>query len=294
MNNKISVNKVINFLYKTLEEPESNRLSYWVNVFIYTMIVLSIGVLMLSTVTSVYDANIKYFNTFTNIIMPIFIIEYILRVMASGKLKKYKGVKGKIKYIFSPYAIIDLLAILPYLLINVGLDSTFIRSLRLLRIFRLLRVKKYAKFVETLRNIFSTKKEEFLVLLFFTVITLLILSSIVYQLEHDAQPEAFSNIFQTLWWAVATLTTVGYGDIYPITISGKIVTAIISVLGIALIAIPGGMLASEFIQSISKEKDKNTNSCPSCQSSDIESSSQENTNSFKKCNACGLHWYFDK
>lgn len=296
MSNKALLNKIVDFLYKTLEEPESNNISYWINLCIYILIILSIVVLMLSSVTSIYDENIKYFNSITHIIMPLFVLEYILRLVASGKLEKYRGIRGKIRYIFSPYSIVDLFAIAPYLIVAFGMDSAFIRSLRLLRIFRLLRVKKYAKFVDTLRNIFSTKKEEFLVLLFFTLITILILSFIVYELEHEAQPESFSNIFQTLWWAVATLTTVGYGDIYPVTVSGKFVTAIISILGIALIAIPGGMLASEFINSISKEKEQeqNINTCPACQSLEIELPNEKNQNTFKKCNTCGLHWYINK
>jgi voltage-gated potassium channel len=227
---------------------------------------------MLSTVSEYQAHYAELFQSVRNIIMPLFIVEYILRFYASGHLQKYKGFKGKLRYFFSFYALVDLLSILPYILINIGFNSSFIRSLRLLRIFRLFRAKKYASFIKLMKNILLNIKEEMVVLAFFTVVILMLLSFSIFEIEHEAQPKVFSDIFQTLWWAVATLTTVGYGDMYPITPLGKLITGTISIIGIAFIAIPGGMFASEFISQLSQKKElemqEDSLRCPECNSPD--------------------------
>jgi len=260
-------------LYTLLEEPQASKASFYLNIFIYILIVISIVNLMLSSVDEYQNSYGELFNIIRHIIMPIFIIEYILRFYASGHLNKYKGVKGKINYFFSFYALVDFLSILPYILLNIGFNSSFIRSLRLLRIFRLFRAKKYLIFIKMMKNIFINIKDEMTVLIFFTIVILLLLSFTIFEIEHEAQPTVFTNIFQTLWWAVATLTTVGYGDMYPITPLGKLITGTISILGIAFIAIPGGMFASEFIEQLSKRKkedlSKNEITCPKCNSNDF-------------------------
>jgi voltage-gated potassium channel len=141
---------------------------------------------------SVLTYNDKYgyiFEAIRNIVMPIFVMEYLLRMYAYSYLDEYKGFKGKIKYMTTPFAIIDLLAILPYLLTNFGFNGSFIRSLRLLRVFRLLRIKKYVVFIQLMKKILNNIKEEVAVLLFFTFIMLIILSFIMYDIEHRAQPE---------------------------------------------------------------------------------------------------------
>jgi len=257
-------------LYTLLEDPQHSKASFYLNIFIYTLIIISILNLMLSTVVEYQTQYGKILETIRHIIMPIFIVEYLLRFYASGHLEQYQGFKGKIRYFFSFYALVDLLSIIPYILINIGFNSSFIRSLRLLRIFRLFRAKKYAIFIKLMKNILFNIKEEMVVLAFFTVVILALLSFSIFEIEHEAQPEVFTDIFQTLWWAVATLTTVGYGDMYPITPLGKLITGTISIIGIAFIAIPGGMFASEFISQLSEKKDnetsKDTELCPNCKS----------------------------
>lgn len=261
-------------LYVLFEKPEESKASFILNSTIYILIFISIVNLMFSSVESLQNEYGNIIVAVRNIIMPIFVLEYMLRIYASGSLNQYKGIAGKLKYAKTPYAIIDLLSILPYVLLNTGFNSAFIRSLRLLRIFRLFRVKKYAMFIQQMRKITSNMKEELVVLLFYTVVLLVMLSFAIYELEHDAQPEVFTNVFQTMWWAVATLTTVGYGDMYPVTALGKIITAFITIIGIAFVAIPGGMFASEFMSEINKNKDRKSegaiNKCFRCGSGDIE------------------------
>ena len=254
---------------------------------------------MLSTVDEFNDKYKNIFSLLNDIIMPIFILEYLVRVYVSGVLDPYKGFIGKLKYMLTPYALIDLISIAPYLLTGLDLNSTFMRSLRLLRIFRLFRMKKYAIFAKVMQDILSSKKEQFIVLLFFTLVIIVLLSFIIFELEHAVQPNVFSNVFQTLWWAVATLTTVGYGDMYPVTTLGKFITAIISIIGIGFIAIPGGIFASEFINSFEKNKAENEGTCIKCSSSAIESIGDPvvNCNDDKKifselkyCKDCKQHW----
>jgi voltage-gated potassium channel len=259
-------------LYVLFEEPGKSRASFMLNTFIYILIIVSIINLMFYSIDPIREKYGYVLNLIRNIVMPIFIIEYLLRLYAAGSLAKYKGIAGKFSYATTPYAIIDLLSILPYLLINTGFNSSFIRSLRLLRIFRLFRVKKYAIFIQLMQKIFSNMKEVFIVLLFYTVVIIIILSFIIFEVEHEAQPEVFTNVFQTMWWSVATLTTVGYGDMFPITAAGKIVTTIITILGIGFIAIPGGIFASEFIAAIDEEKKKKENEfkCLKCGSSAVK------------------------
>jgi len=226
--------------------------------------------------------------------MPIFVIEYILRMYAAGSQKKYQGLLGKLNYAKTPYAIIDLLSILPYLLLSTGFNSSFVRSLRLLRIFRLFRVKKYASFIDNMKKITHNIREELVVLLFYTMILLIMLSFAIYEFEHDAQPEVFSNVFQTMWWAVATLTTVGYGDMYPITVMGKLITAFITIIGIAFVAIPGGMFASEFMAEINRNKEKKNcktkGDCFRCGSGDVELHTKEGKRDMYVCNKCQFTW----
>lgn len=287
-------------LYHLFEEPEKSRASFVLNIGIYILIILSILNLMLYSVDSIRDSYGFVLDTIRNIVMPIFVLEYLCRLIASGYLNEYRGIRGKLRYMLTPYAIIDLLAILPYLLLNAGFNSSFIRSLRLLRIFRLFRIKKYSIFMKLMKEILYDLKEELLVLLFFTVIILVMLAFIIFDIEHEAQPEVFTNIFQTLWWSVATLTTVGYGDMYPITPAGKLITGIISILGIAFIAIPGGMFASKFTEAITEYKELQRDDegrCCHCGSRRVEElpearltvgNGEEPLTDFKRCCDCGF------
>ena len=147
-------------LYTLFEEPEKSKASFILNSTIYILIFISIVNLMFSSVESLQNEYGAIILGVRNIIMPIFVLEYILRMYASGSLQRYKGFMGKLAYAKTPYAIIDLLSILPYILLNTGFNSAFIRSLRLLRIFRLFRVKKYAIFIQQMRK--STLQNDFL------------------------------------------------------------------------------------------------------------------------------------
>jgi len=292
-------------LYILFEQPGKSRASFILNTVIYILIIVSIINLMLFSVEPIREKYGFILDSVRNVVMPIFVLEYICRLYASGYLEQYKGIKGKLKYMITPYAIIDLLAILPYILLNTGFNSSFIRSLRLLRIFRLFRVKKYAIFVQLMKKILNNLKEELTVLFLYTLVVIVVLSFIIFDIEHEAQPEVFSNIFQTLWWAVATLTTVGYGDMYPITAAGKFITAVITIIGIGFVAIPGGMFASEFMEAIAQEKKKKKKElhCPKCGAKKIEKfsdpileigSQKKHYDDLYVCTQCGFTWIENK
>lgn len=152
-------------------------------------------------------------------------------------------------------ALIDLFAILPFFLpLLIPIDLRFIRALRLLRIFRLLKLGRYSYALSLLSRSLQNIKEVIAVAFFALVIILILASSMMFYIENEAQPEKFSSIPDTMWWAIATLTTVGYGDIYPITPLGKFLGSFIAILGIGMFALPAGVLAIAFLEEIQKKK----------------------------------------
>ncbi len=147
------------------------------------------------------------------------------------------------KYIFSFYGIIDLLSILPYYF-NLFLDLRFLRVFRIFRVFRALKLMRYNKAINRFRNAFIIVKEEILLFFIVTLILIFITSAGIYFFENEAQPEVFKSIFHSAWWSIITLTTVGYGDVYPITLGGKIFTFFVLMIGVGLVTIPAGLVAT--------------------------------------------------
>ncbi|MCB1595402.1 MAG: ion transporter [Xanthomonadales bacterium] len=201
---------------------------------IQTLIIISVITFSIETLPNLSDGTQKLLSNIELIIVIIFSIEYLARLLVA---------KRKIRYIFSFYGIIDIIAILPFYL-SLGLDLRSLRILRLLRLFIIFKFVRYNKAILRLGRAFQIAKEEF-VLFGIVTIMLLYLSAVgIYYFENNAQPEVFKSIFHSLWWAVATLTTVGYGDVYPITIGGKIFTFIILMIGLGIVAVPAGLFAS--------------------------------------------------
>ena len=174
---------------------------------------------------------LQWFEVFS---ISVFTIEYLVRLWWSTP---WTG------YAFSFFGIVDLLSVLPFYL-SLGIDLRSLRAFRLLRLFRILKLVRYSAAMRRFHRAFVIAREE-LVLFGVTAVILLYLAAVgMYYCEHEAQPEQFRSIFDSLWWAVSTLTTVGYGDIYPITPIGKILTFLILMLGLGVIAVPTGLVAS--------------------------------------------------
>jgi voltage-gated potassium channel len=181
------------------------------------------------------------------VVVAIFTLEYLCRVVVA---------ENKLKFIFSFYGLIDLLAVIPFYLAT-SVDLRTLRLLRLLRLIRILKMVRYNKAINRFGRALAETKEE-LVIFTFAALIMLFLSSVgIYHFEHEAQPNSYRTIFDCLWWSVATLTTVGYGDIYPITVGGKIFTFCILLLGLGLIAVPASIMASSLAAIRRQEELKN-------------------------------------
>lgn len=186
---------------------------------------------------------LRYLEFFT---VTVFTVEYLLRIIVSDK---------KLKFFFSFYGLVDLFAILPFYL-STGIDLRSIRILRLLRLFRAFKLLRYSKAIQRFHNALIIAKEE-LILFSALAVMLLYFSAVgIYYFENHAQPEAFSSVFQSMWWAVSTLTTVGYGDVYPITIGGKLFTFFVLMVGLGVVAVPTGLVASALSAAREMEKEK--------------------------------------
>ncbi|MFO0795566.1 MAG: ion transporter [Candidatus Brocadiaceae bacterium] len=205
------------------------------DIFLIVLIFFNVFAVILETVENFASLYKFYFSVFEVFSVVIFTIEYMLRLWTCTGYDKFKTpFSGRIKFVFTPLALIDLLAILPfYLPIIIPIDLRFIRVLRLFRLFRLLKLGRYSRSLRTLGTVMKEKKEELIMTVFAVLILLVIASSLMYFIENKAQPHKFSSIPATMWWGVSTLTTVGYGDIYPITPAGKILGAIIAIFIIA-------------------------------------------------------------
>mgnify|MGYP006120272979 FL=1 len=224
---------------KNIIETQDSRIGYLLDIFIQFLIILSIFAFSIETLPNLNSKIISYLNIFELIAIFIFTVEYLLRFYVSDK---------KIKYIFSFYGLIDLIAILPFYL-PTGIDLRSVRAVRLLRLVKLFR---FNKSLTILKTALLKIKNELILFSFITFILLYISSLGIYFFENSAQPESFKSIFHCMWWAVCTLTTVGYGDVYPITIGGKIFTGIITLVGIGVIAIPTGLFASSLTSTLEK------------------------------------------
>ena len=205
----------------------------WVKLTIMGLIVASIVLVMLETV-EYFKPYQPTFDLLEMVFVAIFTVEYFVFWMLSS---------NKSKYPFGFMQIVDLLAILPFYL-SIGIDLRGIRVIRLIRIFRVLKIARYNRSVQIIGLALKRAAPELIVLLFGILIFLLVISSAMYYTEHTAQPDKFSSIPATLWWAVVTLTTVGYGDIAPITGLGKLIASSLMLLGIGIIAVPTAIITA--------------------------------------------------
>lgn len=211
---------------------------------IQILIVISLITFSIETWPDLAERTRRVLDVTEVMIVGLFSAEYVLRLLAAER---------KLHYVFSFYGMIDILAIAPFYL-ALGIDLRSLRILRLFRVIRIFKLFRYNQAIARFRRAMSIAKEE--IVLFFTVsLMLLYIAAVgIYYFENPAQPEAFKSIFHSLWWAVATLTTVGYGDIYPVTAGGKIFTFIILMIGLGIVAVPAGLLASALSKARGEEK----------------------------------------
>lgn len=211
------------------------------------LIIISVVIQTIETLPNLTPFFKQLFSTLELTITVIFTVEYALRVYVADR-------KGN--YIFSAFGIVDLLAILPYYVTFGGVNLQVLRLLRLIRVFRIFKVVRYNDAVFRYKEAFKSIKEE-AILFFCATAVLLYFSSVgIYYFEHEAQPENFKSIIHSFWWAVITLTTVGYGDVYPITAGGRFFTCVILLIGLGIVAVPTGLIASALSKIRQQEVEK--------------------------------------
>jgi voltage-gated potassium channel len=216
-------------------------------IFISLLIFYSLVTFSIETLPDLDESTLIFLKYSEVVVVAIFTLEYLCRVVVA---------ENKLKFIFSFYGLIDLLAVIPFYLAT-SVDLRTLRLLRLLRLIRILKMVRYNKAINRFGRALAETKEE-LVIFTFAALIMLFLSSVgIYHFEHEAQPNSYRTIFDCLWWSVATLTTVGYGDIYPITVGGKIFTFCILLLGLGLIAVPASIMASSLAAIRRQEELKN-------------------------------------
>lgn len=246
------MNKFKQKLYEIIFEADTPAGKLF-DVVLLIVILLSVILVMLESVPSIAANNLHTLHILEWIITIIFTIEYFLRILI---------IKKPVRYIFSFYGIIDFLSVLPtYLsLILVGYQSLIvIRMLRLLRIFRILKLTRYTSASRTLSRAMWASREKIGVFIFLVIILVVIIGTIMYLVEGDSH--GFSSIPRSIYWAVVTLTTVGYGDISPETTFGQFLASIVMIMGYAIIAVPTGIVTSELMKPASKQ---NTQVCHNC------------------------------
>ncbi|MGK2864070.1 MAG: ion transporter [Chitinophagaceae bacterium] len=251
-----------------LLHPElgNTRWDRLINGFIIVLIILNVTAVMLETVPSIHEPHKEFFRIFDLVSVIIFTIEYVLRVWSCNHERRFQhSFHGRLRYMFTAEALIDLLAILPfYIHVFVGLDLRVLRILRLLRFLRLFKLTAYMKSAQMVRNVFTKRASELKLSLVLIVFLTIIASCLVYFAEHLAQPEVFSSIPATFWWAVITVTSVGYGDMVPVTTLGKLMTGVITLSGLAIFALPAGIITAGFLEEMRKIKKPNGDVCPHC------------------------------
>ncbi len=219
------------------------------DIFISAVIILNILVMFLETFRELSDFQ-NIFKVIEYVTIIIFCIEYALRIWTADLLyprrKKFRSV---LRFILSFDGIVDLLTILPFFFLD---GFILFRMLRVVRIFHLFRINAQYDSFTLIKDVLLERKKQLFSSLFIIAILTLASSLAMYGAEHDAQPEAFENAFSGIWWSVSTLLTVGYGDIYPVTITGKVIAIFIAFLGVCAVAIPTGIISAGFVEKFSK------------------------------------------
>lgn len=229
---------------KNIVEINDNRPSRYFAFFIQALILISIVTFSVETIPDLKPSTRTILYMIEVFSVSVFTMEYLLRIYVAD---------SKPKFIFSFFGIIDVLAILPFYL-SFGIDLRSLRALRFLRLFRVLKLVRYNRAMNHFTRAIKSAKEEILLFVFITLILIYFSAVGIYYFENEAQPEHFSSIFDSLWWAIITLTTVGYGDVYPITVGGKVFTFFILMIGLGIVAIPTGIISSALTKSVDKKE----------------------------------------
>lgn len=253
-------------IYRIIVKGSHGNKGYIIfDVSIMILIILNVFAIIIESVPEYNDHLGEILYAFEIFSVAVFSVEYLLRIYISDLTHPSDSrIKSVFRFIFSAYGIIDLLAVLPfYLPFIVRVDLRFLRILRLLRFMRVLKITRYNKSLNLIVSVIKEKKSELMMTGMLASLVLIVASFLMYYIEGETQPELFPNIPAAFWWAIATLTTVGYGDVVPVTSAGKFVGGIIAILGIGIVALPTGLISAGFRERIIKKR-KALRRCPHC------------------------------
>jgi len=220
------------------------------NGFLFGLITLNALAVIIES-TSEFQHTYPWMGDFENFSMCVFTLEYLVRVWVCNENRNCVNPLGdRLRYIFRPLSLIDLLAILPFWLQLAGINVSMLRIMRFFRLLKFARLWRYSKAYHFIANSVISRKDEFLVVSLLMLVTLLVASTLMYLAEHDAQPDRFSSIPAAFWWGVVTFTSVGYGDVYPVTALGKIFGGLFAIVGISIFALPTAILTAAMLDQI--------------------------------------------
>lgn len=231
---------------KNIVEYNDNKLSKSFALFIQFLIVLSVITFSVETLPNLKPQTKAILNSIEVFCVVVFTLEYLARIFVSDR---------KLKFIFSFFGLIDLFAILPFYL-SFGLDLRSLRVLRMFRLFRLLKLVRYNRAMRHFAKAMLLAKEQIILFMGVTLVLIYFAAIGIYYFENEAQPEHFSSIFDSLWWSIVTLTTVGYGDVYPITVGGRVFTFFILLIGLGIVAIPTGIISSSLTKVVEPDAEE--------------------------------------
>lgn len=227
------------------------------NWLLAVLIVIAVLAAVLETEPTISSGRELYFEDFEVAVASIFLVEYAARVWTAVENARFAAYRfPRLRYMITPIAIIDLLAIVPVFFAFGGASSLLLRFFRVFRMIRLAKLGRTSRAWRAIREAISERRHEFGLVLGLVAVALLVSSSLLYWAEADAQPDKFGSIPRALWWSIVTLTTVGYGDVYPVTALGRFFAAIVAITGVMLIALPTGIFAASFSEGLQRYRDQ--------------------------------------
>ncbi|GAA0418605.1 ion transporter [Cocleimonas flava] len=243
------------WLYQVLEKSHNSTFGYVINISLMVLIFLNVVSIVAASEQSIHDKYAVFFRWMDLFALVVFTIEYFMRIWVSIEREskdERRPIMTRLRYMITPMALVDLLAILPSYLLFLGHDFLILRALRLIRVFKLTR---YSRSMELLTTVFKQEAETILSAIFVLMILIVISASGIHIVEGKIQPEEFGSIPRALWWATVTLTTVGYGDVVPVTGIGRALGILIVITGVGMAALPAGILAAGFTSEVTRRRE---------------------------------------
>jgi voltage-gated potassium channel len=238
-------------LYHELEPVHRDTGLSMLNRFIVVVILVSVAFVIVESEHEVYDSHPVFFHAIEILFGLVFLVEYVARIWVAAEDPRYSdGLRGRLRYAMTPSAVIDLLAVTPLFLHVMGAEAYVIRILRVVRVLRLAKLGRFTIATRALSHAVHARRYELMISFGVAIFILVLTSTLMYIVEGPRQPENFGSIPRSMWWAIATLTTVGYGDVVPLTTPGRILGGITAVTGVGLIAMPAGILAAAMSDAI--------------------------------------------